>query len=76
MKLTFVKFCTGMREMIRDEHVHTKQDLLCNGWGKATYFAAELNRCWVQIAPAKKTLSIACKFFAGFEESLRSPVPW
>lgn len=56
MKLTFVKFCTGMREMIRDKHVHTKQVLLCNGWGKATYiFATELSRSWVQIAPAKKT---------------------
>lgn len=24
MKVTFVKFCTGMREMIRDTHVHTE----------------------------------------------------
>lgn len=56
MKLTFVKFCTGMREVFRGKHVHTKQALLCNGWGKATYIvAADLKRCWVQIAPAKKT---------------------
>lgn len=55
MKLTFMKFYTGMREMIRDEHMHTKQALLCNGWGKATaVFVAESYRHWFQFAPAKK----------------------
>lgn len=76
MKPTFVKLCAKKRDVISDKHVHTKQALLCEGWGEAAYIlaAGSPTQAGVRLHLLKKQ-SVGCKFFAGFKESLRAPGP-